>query len=1498
MGAYDIGPRIGIQGEAEFRASIRAINTEFKTLRTEMAAVKSEFEGQEKSEKSLTKQKEVLTRQIELQKQKIKEEQSELERYSKSENATAENIEKFKQVINTSTAELNKLNRQLKTVDTSLAESNDKWKTLQTQIDTSATKINAFGKTASSVGNTLSKDVTVPLLAAGTAAVKACEDVEDGANNVIKATGATGKKAEELRSTYKDVAGSVSADMSTVGDAMGQVSVRFGFTGQTLDTATKKFLELSKVTGVDATQGVQLVSRMMGDANIPASEYSTTLDMLTKAVQTSGISLETLTEDVTKYGAPMRALGFDTQSSIAIFSQWEKAGVTTDIAFAGMKKAISSWMKDGKDAETEFKNLVSGIQNGSVTAADAMDVFGKKGGPDMVDAIQQGRFSYEEYAQTIADCNGTLDNSYNSTLTASDKAKQELNKLKVAASDVGDTIINTFGPSLESAADAVSDTVKRFGELDPATQQTIVKFLALAAAAGPVVSGVGKIASGVGALTSLSSKAIGAISKLAGGLGTAGTASAAASGELAATGASLGTIAAVAAPAAVGIGLLVAAIAGEASLNAKAAASLKDITDRTNEVKQANTEALNAIKTNTESVEKQSEANTANADTARALMGTLDNLITTEGNTATGKQKIAAVVDQLNQIVPNLNLAYDGTTNSLNLTNQQIEDNIDALKRQAQATAYQQALTGAYKSQADAQRQLAQTTAQIQANDSAIAQKQGELNAALADTNGYDANARKASDLRREIGRLQSTQDGLKGQQTDLQNAIAGSNNQIDQYRLKMQDAGGNINITADQQATLNQKIREGVDPSKAYAEAVYGVSTSAKQVVQDTAGAGNAAANNLKTTPEKKAEVKADAEETAKQVNNGFGGQIQAYDWGQLVTLGPGKFLAAVKAFFKIQSPSVEMHDVGVNVFQGFSNAINESDWLGNGVHSVLTFLNGVNGQAGNAQAAGGNIGGSTNAGIFGWFGQLGVTGVNMAQNYATNVRNQFPAAQNAGSTLGNYSNQGATSWWSTILSTGTTAGTQFVNGVSSQKGNANAAGKDVAHESDEGMKQGVDAWSAGEKIVNAANTIITNVRKAFGIASPSKEFYEIGYYCIEGLINGFQGQDISKIADWIKSNIMSKFGHGLDLTTLLSTLGADGYKLLQSWGLMVGGGNGVKGAMSIFENLLDDDVHGYSQSNRWGPDYDCSSSIIYSLQQAGMDTGGASYTGNMSDALTSVGWQRLPVPDDAPNGLQAGDILLNDAEHVGWWLGNALGAFHDDYDGAPGDSSGREANRTGYYNRPWNAILRLADQGGGGGNLESWISTALALTGQSQDLLPGLVYAAQSESGGDPNAVNNWDSNAAAGHPSKGLLQTIDSTFDAYKLPGYDNIFDPVANAIAAIRYMIARYGSVGAVVNPRLGHWYGYEVGSRYIPYDMPAMVHQGEMIIPKNENPYANSGGTITGGLAGPIVSAINQLGDRLEKMERTIEVNQVFTDANPTPSQIARKTKTALKQLST
>lgn len=102
-------------------------------------------------------------------------------------------------------------------------------------------------------------------------------------------------------------------------------------------------------------------------------------------------------------------------------------------------------------------------------------------------------------------------------------------------------------------------------------------------------------------------------------------------------------------------------------------------------------------------------------------------------------------------------------------------------------------------------------------------------------------------------------------------------------------------------------------------------------------------------------------------------------------------------------------------------------------------------------------------------------------------------------------------------------------------------------------------------------------------------------------------------------------------------------------------------------------------------------------------------------------------------------------------------------------------------------------------------------------------------------------------------------------------------------------------GQPIDP--AQFYGFDVGSRRIPFDMPAMVHKDEMIVPARENPYVNSGGSILGGLfdgldqriAAAVARALGGSG------ERKVEINQVFTDANPSPSEIERKTLNAMRK---
>ncbi|MEU1279217.1 LysM peptidoglycan-binding domain-containing protein [Streptomyces sp. NPDC005805] len=103
---------------------------------------------------------------------------------------------------------------------------------------------------------------------------------------------------------------------------------------------------------------------------------------------------------------------------------------------------------------------------------------------------------------------------------------------------------------------------------------------------------------------------------------------------------------------------------------------------------------------------------------------------------------------------------------------------------------------------------------------------------------------------------------------------------------------------------------------------------------------------------------------------------------------------------------------------------------------------------------------------------------------------------------------------------------------------------------------------------------------------------------------------------------------------------------------------------------------------------------------------------------------------------------------------------------------------------------------------DLDGWIKESLDIMAQHgiPGSYDGIYRNIMRESSGNPLAINNWDSNAAKGTPSKGLLQVIDPTFQAYHVPGTStDSYDPVANITAACNYAADRYGSIDNVNGP---------------------------------------------------------------------------------------------------
>ena len=151
--------------------------------------------------------------------------------------------------------------------------------------------------------------------------------------------------------------------------------------------------------------------------------------------------------------------------------------------------------------------------------------------------------------------------------------------------------------------------------------------------------------------------------------------------------------------------------------------------------------------------------------------------------------------------------------------------------------------------------------------------------------------------------------------------------------------------------------------------------------------------------------------------------------------------------------------------------------------------------------------------------------------------------------------------------------------------------------------------------------------------------------------------------------------------------------------------------------------------------------------------------------------------------------------------------------YLGISGGDPGRDGQNAGsstgphlHYEMRWNGVPKdptswLKKNNGGGkvggsgsGNARKAIKKAQAILGgryKSSYITEQMMRVAKRESNFQAGAVNNWDSNAKAGTPSKGMFQMIGPTFKAFAKSGYGNIMNPVHQAISAMRYIVSRYG-----------------------------------------------------------------------------------------------------------
>lgn len=365
-----------------------------------------------------------------------------------------------------------------------LSELERAWK----RIDRSMNKLSAQFK---KVGSTMTKTFTVPLVAMGAAATKAALDIDDAMDAIASGTGATGRALKSLQDDWKKLAGSVTQGFDVSAKVLADYNTRLGLTGKSLTDISQKALDAARLLGEDVSNVVSQSAKAMRDWAVPAEEMGKFMDVLFKASQSTGIGMGTLSTQLYKYGAALRGMGFDLESSIALLAQFEQQGVNTERIMGSLSMGLGRMAREGiTDAGEAFRLLVEEIKNAENTTEAtrlAIEVFGSRAGPDMALAIREGRFSVEQLIATLRDAEGAIQQTTKATDGFAEQWARTKNRVMLAIEPMGKEILNIAESVMPKVESSIASAATAIGNASDDTKKKILAFAGTLAVGGPLL---------------------------------------------------------------------------------------------------------------------------------------------------------------------------------------------------------------------------------------------------------------------------------------------------------------------------------------------------------------------------------------------------------------------------------------------------------------------------------------------------------------------------------------------------------------------------------------------------------------------------------------------------------------------------------------------------------------------------------------------------------------------------------------------------------------------------------------------------------------------------------------------------------------------------------------------------------------------------------------------------------------------------------------------------
>lgn len=260
--AVNIGPKIGIDGEAQFRKEINGIIQQSKTLASEMKAVTSAFDANDKSQEALAAQTKVLTKQIETQQQRVSKLTDGLNAAAKQFGENDTRTQKWQQAVNEATAELNRMKSQLSGLDNSVKDV--------------GSSMQSASKETLSFGEILKANLLSQVIVEG---VKQIADaIRNMAGEFVNAAADVKAEASQFTQTFGDMKEQAEQAIDGVADSAGILDTR-------LKTVGTQIYAFAKASGGDAAQSMDIMRRSLQAVADGAAYYDKSLEETAESLQ-------------------------------------------------------------------------------------------------------------------------------------------------------------------------------------------------------------------------------------------------------------------------------------------------------------------------------------------------------------------------------------------------------------------------------------------------------------------------------------------------------------------------------------------------------------------------------------------------------------------------------------------------------------------------------------------------------------------------------------------------------------------------------------------------------------------------------------------------------------------------------------------------------------------------------------------------------------------------------------------------------------------------------------------------------------------------------------------------------------------------------------------------------------------------------------------------------------------------------------------------------------